>query len=310
VRPHQHRRRSLRIESHVRNLFHDWLLSFAALAGRGVIRDCGGTDHLSRIDTTRADAAVGSPHSRPDARAPATCSARPPPGTPATSPSVLSPRSWTRSRRPIHIILDNLSTQKTEKDRRFSLRIPTCGCTSWRPIRPPLNQVELWFAMADRNVPARGAFTWVAALNETSCATSARYNDAKPICGPTPVFKSQPQATGHCSSDYIIERSLSGLTTSGRYVVRDLAKLAAFQTPVTWLRPCHQLTASGGPCRRIPRGRAARPALIRPCRVRLRSWNFSRLAAPEGRDRTPVAAAERAAVPLCTRSRFPDLEVL
>ena len=63
--------------------------------------------------------------------------------------------------REIHVILDNLSTHKTQAVRTFLLAHPrvrlhfTPTYSSW------LNQVELWFAKIERDLLARGIFTSV-----------------------------------------------------------------------------------------------------------------------------------------------------
>ena len=63
------------------------------------------------------------------------------------------------AKREIHIILDNLSTHKTQRVQEFLALHPnvhfhfTPTYSSW------LNQVELWFAKVEREVIARGIFT-------------------------------------------------------------------------------------------------------------------------------------------------------
>ena len=67
-------------------------------------------------------------------------------------------------RRAIHVIVDNLSTHKTQAVRTFLLEHPnvhlhfTPTHSSW------LNQVELWFSKIERDLLARGIFTSVADL--------------------------------------------------------------------------------------------------------------------------------------------------
>lgn len=85
-------------------------------------------------------------------------------------------------RRPIHIILDNLATHKTQKVRTFLAAHPdvhlhfTPTYSSW------LNQVELWFAKIERDVLARGIFDSVADLKKKIMRYIRRYNDdAKPV---------------------------------------------------------------------------------------------------------------------------------
>ena len=85
-------------------------------------------------------------------------------------------------RRPIHIILDNLSTHKTQKVRTFLAAHPhvqlhfTPTYSSW------LNQVELWFAKIERDVIARGIFDSVGDLKKKIMRYIRRYNDdPKPV---------------------------------------------------------------------------------------------------------------------------------
>ena len=82
----------------------------------------------------------------------------------------------------IHVILDNLSTHKTQAVRTFLVQHPkvrlhfTPTYSSW------LNQVELWFAKIERDVLARGIFTSVADLARRIRPYIRRYNRAaKPI---------------------------------------------------------------------------------------------------------------------------------
>jgi transposase len=64
----------------------------------------------------------------------------------------------------IHIVLDNLSAHKTQVVEQFPAEHPkvrfhfTPTYSSW------LNQVEIWFANIERDVIARGVFTWVSDL--------------------------------------------------------------------------------------------------------------------------------------------------
>ena len=82
----------------------------------------------------------------------------------------------------IHVILDNLSTHKTQAVRTFLVQQPkvrlhfTPTYSSW------LNQVELWFSKIERDVLARGIFTSVADLARRIRTYIRRYNRvAKPI---------------------------------------------------------------------------------------------------------------------------------
>jgi transposase len=82
----------------------------------------------------------------------------------------------------IHVILDNLSTHKTQAVRTFLVEHPqvrlhfTPTYSSW------LNQVELWFAKIERDLLARGIFTSVADLARRIRTYIRHYNkQAKPI---------------------------------------------------------------------------------------------------------------------------------
>jgi transposase len=84
--------------------------------------------------------------------------------------------------RDIHVILDNLSTHKTQQVQAFLALHPhvqlhfTPTYSSW------LNQVELWFAKIERDVIARGIFTSVKDLARKIRRYIARYNrKAKPF---------------------------------------------------------------------------------------------------------------------------------
>jgi len=85
-------------------------------------------------------------------------------------------------RRPIHIILDNLSTHKTRKVRTFLAAHPDVSLHFTPTYSSWLNQVELWFAKIERDVIARGVFTSVADLKRKLMRYIRQYNDdAKPI---------------------------------------------------------------------------------------------------------------------------------
>jgi transposase len=82
----------------------------------------------------------------------------------------------------IHVILDNLSTHRTERVRQFladhaSVRLHfTPTYSSW------LNQVELWFSKVERDVIARGVFTSVKDLAKKLMRYIEHHNkDARPI---------------------------------------------------------------------------------------------------------------------------------
>jgi len=82
----------------------------------------------------------------------------------------------------IHVILDNLSTHKTQAVRTFLIEHPkvrlhfTPTYSSW------LNQIELWFSKIERDLLARGIFTSVNDLARRIRLYIRRYNKAaKPI---------------------------------------------------------------------------------------------------------------------------------
>jgi transposase len=84
--------------------------------------------------------------------------------------------------REIHVILDNLSTHKTQAVRTFLLHHPkvrlhfTPTYSSW------LNQIELWFSKIERDLLARGIFTSVPDLARRIRTYIRQYNKhAKPI---------------------------------------------------------------------------------------------------------------------------------
>jgi transposase len=84
--------------------------------------------------------------------------------------------------REIHVILDNLSTHKTQAVRTFLVHHPkvrlhfTPTYSSW------LNQVELWFSKIERDLLARGIFTSVSDLARRIRRYIRQYNKgAKPI---------------------------------------------------------------------------------------------------------------------------------
>jgi transposase len=86
------------------------------------------------------------------------------------------------ARRPIHIILDNLSTHKTQKVRPFLAAPPNVQLHFTPTYSSWLNQVELWFAKIERDVLARGVFTSVADLKRKIMRYIRRYNDdATPV---------------------------------------------------------------------------------------------------------------------------------
>jgi transposase len=85
-------------------------------------------------------------------------------------------------RRPIHIILDNLATHKTQKVRTFLADHPNVQLHFTPTYSSWLNQVELWFAKIERDVIARGIFASVTDLKRKIMRYIRTYNrDAQPF---------------------------------------------------------------------------------------------------------------------------------
>jgi transposase len=85
-------------------------------------------------------------------------------------------------RRPVHIILDNLATHKTQKVRTFLADHPNVQLHFTPTYSSWLNQVELWFAKIERDVIARGIFASVKDLKRKIMCYIRRYNrDARPV---------------------------------------------------------------------------------------------------------------------------------
>jgi len=85
-------------------------------------------------------------------------------------------------RRPIHIILDNLATHKTQKVRTFLADHPNVQLHFTPTYSSWLNQVELWFAKIERDIIARGIFASVNDLKRKIMHYIRSYNrDARPI---------------------------------------------------------------------------------------------------------------------------------
>ena len=80
----------------------------------------------------------------------------------------------------IHVIADNLSTHKTKRVDEFLPEHPNVHMHFTPTYSSWLNQVELWFPRSTRGI-ARGVFTSVSHLKESSCATSANTTS-----GPSP----------------------------------------------------------------------------------------------------------------------------
>jgi transposase len=85
-------------------------------------------------------------------------------------------------RRPIHIIVDNLSAHKTQKVRTFLATHPRVQLHYTPTYASWLNQVELWFSKIERDVIARGIFTSVTDLRRKLMRYIRQYNKtAKPF---------------------------------------------------------------------------------------------------------------------------------
>ena len=84
--------------------------------------------------------------------------------------------------RQIHVIVDNLSTHKTERVQLFLREHPTVKLHFTPTYSSWLNQVELWFSKIERDVIARGVFISVKDLAKKIMRYIRRYNhQAKPV---------------------------------------------------------------------------------------------------------------------------------
>jgi transposase len=84
--------------------------------------------------------------------------------------------------REIHIILDNLSTHKTQRVRDFLAAHPNVHLHFTPTYSSWLNQVEIWFSKIERDVIARGVFTSVPDLARKLIRYIRHHNRAaKPI---------------------------------------------------------------------------------------------------------------------------------
>jgi transposase len=102
------------------------------------------------------------------------------------------------ARRPIHIILDNVSTHKARRVQDFLAAHPNVHLHFTPTYSSWLNQVELWFAKIQRDVIARGIFTSVQDLGRKLLRYIRRYNRAaKPIkwAYRDPTHRISPTAT-------------------------------------------------------------------------------------------------------------------
>lgn len=84
--------------------------------------------------------------------------------------------------REIHVILDNLSTHKTQRVRQFLAEHPNVHFHFTPTYASWLNQVEIWFSKFERDVIARGVFTSVKDLARKLMRYIRLYNkNAKPV---------------------------------------------------------------------------------------------------------------------------------
>lgn len=84
--------------------------------------------------------------------------------------------------REIHIVLDNLSTHKTQKVRTFLAVHPNVHLHFTPTYSSWLNQIELWFAKIERDLLARGIFTSRTDLRRKIMRYIKKHNDqAKPV---------------------------------------------------------------------------------------------------------------------------------
>jgi transposase len=84
--------------------------------------------------------------------------------------------------REIHVILDNLSTHKTQRVREFLAEHPNVHLHFTPTYSSWLNQVEIWFSKIERDVIARGVFTSVHDLARKLMRYIRHHNrTAKPI---------------------------------------------------------------------------------------------------------------------------------
>lgn len=79
-------------------------------------------------------------------------------------------------RKPIHVIVDNLSAHKTKKVDQFIVDHPNVTLHFTPTYSSWLNQVELWFGKIERDVIARGVFTSVADLKRKLMRYIRQYN--------------------------------------------------------------------------------------------------------------------------------------
>lgn len=84
--------------------------------------------------------------------------------------------------KPIHVILDNLSTHKTKRVEQFLAAHPTVHLHFTPTYASWLNQIELWFSKMERNLIARGIFRSVGDLRRKIMRYIRHHNrTAQPI---------------------------------------------------------------------------------------------------------------------------------
>ena len=117
--------------------------------------------------------------------------------------------------REVHVILDNLSTHKTQAVRTFLVAHPqvrlhfTPTYSSW------LNQIELWFAKIERDLLARGIFTSVTDLARRIRTYIRHYNKE-----PKPIRWSYRNPGHRISSDFSLYRPLVAQSEARRVLLR------------------------------------------------------------------------------------------
>lgn len=105
-------------------------------------------------------------------------------------------------RKEIHIILDNLSTHKTQRVEQFLAQRPNVHLHFTPTYSSWLNQIEIWFAKIERDVIARGIFSSVSDLKRKLIRYVRKHNETpKPIkwsySDPTHRITGASSVTGH-----------------------------------------------------------------------------------------------------------------
>ena len=102
----------------------------------------------------------------------------------------------------IHVIVDNLSTHKTEQVELFLQAHPSVHLHFTPTYSSWLNQVELWFGKIERDVIARGVFTSVTDLRKKLMRYIRQYNKAPrtvkwKYADPSRHISTESLVTGH-----------------------------------------------------------------------------------------------------------------